>query len=389
MEEELNLLRQQLQAEQKKRVDLERELALSNKIIEQLENAVIITDTEGKVLFVNEAFETITGYRRQDVLGINPQILKSGKHGPEFYEELLNIFQDQKAFRFIFTDKTRKGDIIHIDETIIPVMDDSQNIIQFVSLWKDVTARQTEEKKLMQDFRQLKKQNANKDKFLSILSHDLRAPFNGLLGYSELLEGQLESLSPEDIQMCASRINSSARQALDMLQDVLQWGKLQAGSIKYQPALTRLDMAVKGVFVILADNAAQKNIDLLNTVDETIKVFADPNMLNLMLRNLVTNGIKFTKPGGSVTVAAKDIEDQIRLTVTDTGVGIRAEHLNSLFLIEKKFSTAGTAGEKGSGLGLVLCRDLALKNGGTVEVQSELGKGSTFTLNLLKSHKDS
>lgn len=226
----------------------------------------------------------------------------------------------------------------------------------------------------------LKIANASKDKFFSIIAHDLRSPFNAILGFSDLLqteyrEGSIENF-PEYIQL----ISTSARQAQLLLENLLLWAKSQTGVLVYKPSEFIINDLIESIFDLLRSNAINKNISLTLDSDDSYIVNLDKQMIDTVFRNLILNSIKYTKDGGQVKVSIQKEHDSIKIIVSDTGVGIKPEMLGNLFKINHAVSTQGTKGEMGSGLGLILCKEFIELNKGSIEVESEPGKGSRFTV---------
>jgi signal transduction histidine kinase len=234
---------------------------------------------------------------------------------------------------------------------------------------------------------ELQELNASKDKFFSILAHDLRSPFNGLLGFSNILVEDLDSLSKEEIKSFVSQIHGSAKNLFNLIENLLQWSRLQSGKIQCQPIKLDISDVVNDVISVLIGNAIRKNISLRSEMTPYTFVFADQNMSYSIIQNLVANAIKFTDNGGEVRTSTVEKEDFYLISVCDNGIGIKAEDMLKLFRIDVQHTTLGTAREKGTGLGLILCKDLIEKQGGTLSVESVYGKGTTFSFTLPKYSK--
>ena len=229
---------------------------------------------------------------------------------------------------------------------------------------------------------QLKELNTTKDKLFSIISHDLRSPFNSILSLSDLLIYNIENKEEEESESFAKLINASAKNALILVDNLLNWTRSQTGKITFSPTLSNLNPIIVEIFNILNSTADNKNISLNYDQSTQIKVFADLDMLKTVLRNLISNGIKFTNTNGRIDVYTLQKQNALEITVKDNGVGINKKIHNKLFKIDKTTTTRGTADEKGSGLGLVLCKEFVEKHGGKIWVESELGKGSNFKFTL-------
>jgi signal transduction histidine kinase len=226
--------------------------------------------------------------------------------------------------------------------------------------------------------------NAQKDKFFSIIAHDLKSPFNSILGFSELLKDEARDLDIESIVEYAGIIHASARHTFGLLENLLEWARMQQDSIPFKPQKILFSSIVNKEFEGLKNSANQKNIEIIKNIDQNLIITADENMVSTVLRNLVSNAIKFTPKGGEVKVEARDEveKSQVVISVSDTGIGMDAETIEKLFKIETSFTTRGTENEKETGLGLLLCKEFVLKHNGKIWVESEIGKGSIFSFTI-------
>jgi signal transduction histidine kinase len=230
---------------------------------------------------------------------------------------------------------------------------------------------------------ELREANASKDKFFSIIAHDLRSPFNVLISLTEVLFKDFDQYSPEFLKKNVERVHTSSKQLYSLLTNLLEWSRLERGVLVCEPARLLLSELTDLVIHLLLETAEQKQITIRNRIPQGTYGYADLNMVKTILRNLLSNALKFTENGGSIEVTSQMLADGVvEIAVTDTGVGIAPEKHADLFRIDVKTSRPGTAGEKGTGLGLVLCKDLIEKNGGSIWIESEEGKGSAFRFTL-------
>jgi signal transduction histidine kinase len=236
----------------------------------------------------------------------------------------------------------------------------------------------------------LKVMNATKDKFFSIIAHDLKNPFNGILGFTELLIISLQQNSKEDCMDYSSIIHSSAKNACNLLENLLEWSRSQTGGIKFNPQNIELSSLVLENVSICESLAVAKKIEIrYDLPNDNISIYADQNMLNTILRNLITNAIKFTHKGGIVTISARALDSFVEIAVSDTGIGMNEETKNKLFKINEKISIEGTEKETGTGLGLILCKEFVEKHSGRILVESQLDKGSCFKFTVPQNNKHS
>lgn len=226
--------------------------------------------------------------------------------------------------------------------------------------------------------------NTAKDKFLSIIAHDLRGPFLPLLGWSEMLYATADE-SDSDIKAISQKIRRSAKSVSALLEDLLQWSRMQLGRMEYNPQTIHLKPLVDTGFDLVTEYAASKNITLHHTITDNNQIFADKNMINTVIRNLILNAIKFTPTGGLVSISAKATAtspDFVEVSVTDTGVGISQEDMKTLFKIDERPIKEGTAQETGTGLGLIICKEMIQKNHGQIVAKSQVGQGTTITFTV-------
>jgi signal transduction histidine kinase len=233
----------------------------------------------------------------------------------------------------------------------------------------------------------LKELNSSKDKFFSILAHDLKGPFQGILGYTDILKNEYDSLEKEEVKVLVSSLYSVTRNVYNLLEGLLEWSRAQTGRIEYNPTFFMLSEEANNVVQLLTESAVVKEIVFSSTIENSIKVYADRDMVNTILRNLVANAIKFTNNGKIVKIVAEKRANDVVVSVVDHGIGMSQEEIQSLFRIDIHHTTLGTNGEEGTGVGLILCKELVQSNGGKIWVESEIGKGSKFSFNLPSSKK--
>jgi signal transduction histidine kinase len=242
-------------------------------------------------------------------------------------------------------------------------------------VFRDITEVKQYEKELI-------RLNVDKDRFLSILGHDLRSPFNALLNLSELLKENIRQYDIDEIENFINHINQSAHITYDLLEDILMWARAQSDKITFKPQKLSFADICKNILEILNPSANAKNITINYYIADRINIFADIDMIKTVLRNLVSNAIKFTNNGGAINISAEENSENFTISVSDNGIGMQPDNLTKLFDISQVQTTKGTAEETGTGLGLLLCKEFVEKHGGKIWVESEYGKGSDskFTL---------
>ncbi len=262
-----------------------------------------------------------------------------------------------------------------------------ENYINELRLSRDLTEEYSNKvidlmSDLMEREEQLKQANGQKDKFLSIVAHDLKNPIGAFLNLSELLVRDFDTLEIAEVKEMVGDISDASKQLFSLLENLLEWSRSQTGRIQFNPHTVDLNEITSGVLYILQLNANAKNIALVNEVPPESYVHADDNMIRTVIRNLASNAVKFTPSGGTITVYAKRFEHYFEMGIRDTGVGISQENINKLFRIDTTFRGVGTANEKGTGLGLILCKEFINKHEGDIWVESTEGKGSTFIFTI-------
>ncbi len=268
---------------------------------------------------------------------------------------------------------------VHLNETNTLLEERSQQIEEQAEILKAQKV-ELEEANL-----HLNELNSTKDKFFSIIAHDLKNPFNTILGFSELLNTKFDRLSDEKKVKYAEVIYDSSKNIYNLLENLLQWARTQTDKIQFEPTKFKLKDLVDQNITLLKEHLTNKKINIDHKIANTSDVYADRNMINTVLRNLLTNAIKFTNAGGDIILTSAEKDGYVEVSIKDTGVGMSEEEISRLFRVDDNFSKSGTEGETGTGLGLILCKEFILKNGGEIWVESTAGKGSKFSFTLRTS----
>ena len=250
------------------------------------------------------------------------------------------------------------------------------------SMLKDIERRKLAEQSLKENEVRLNELNATKDKFFSIIAHDLKSPFSSIMGFSEILHSRIMSQEYQRVGEFATCIKNSSEQVMNLLTNLLEWSRIQTGRIQLHAEYFEMGILVNRIVNLFSDNAMQKSIVISMVFPKSVVVYADKHMIETVIRNLLSNAIKFSNPNGLIHVSIEQQQDRLIVAVRDEGVGIRKEKIDKLFKIDENNTTRGTRNEKGTGLGLMLCREFVEKHGGKIWVESEKGKGSTFSFSL-------
>jgi signal transduction histidine kinase len=252
---------------------------------------------------------------------------------------------------------------------------------------RDITERRLAEEALKKNEEELRKLNATKDKFFSIIAHDLKSPFNSIMGFSELLVEQVSENNLNGIAKFSGIILNSSKRAVDLLMNLMEWSRSQTGRMEFNPECFELVEFINEIERLFEDIARQKAIVIKKDLPHNCTVVSDKAMINTVLRNLISNAIKFTMPGGEIGISIIEKPDETIVSVKDSGVGISADRIEKLFRIDESYSTPGTNKEKGTGLGLILCKEFVEKHEGRIWVESQEGNGSVFSFSLPANEK--
>jgi len=265
-----------------------------------------------------------------------------------------------------------------VAELVIAEEDKAKRVAELVIANEEKAKRVAELVITNNELQELLQLNSDKDLFISILAHDLRSPFTALLGLSDILIENIRVFNIDEIENLLKQISTSSNDTFALLEDLLKWTSTKSGKIPYKPQKLNLTDVCENIIKTLNSNAITKNISVLINIHEPVYVLADIDMLKTVMRNLVSNAIKFTNNGGVISIKAKEDSGIVTVSVTDNGIGIKSDKLKKLFDISQRQTTIGTADETGTGLGLILCKEFVEKNSGKIWVESEYGKGSEF-----------
>lgn len=343
-------------------------------LINTIPNPVYYVDEKGKFLGFNNDFVKFTGISREQLKGRSiAEVLPVGAKWDKMNEELLNGHKDLRQENECSL-KNASGE----EREMICYRAALPGVI--LGTFVDVSALKMRE-------RMLQEMNATKDKFFSIIAHDIKNPFGALIGFANLLDEDFETLSREEIHRFVKRINNAADNTYRLLENLLHWSRMQTGRMPFVPEKINLKELSEEIFRMIGPQADNKSIILQNHIKNDIAACADRNMVDMILRNLLTNAIKFSHPGGKIVIdAEKSSHDAVKQMVTvhvkDDGIGIDQSEQAKLFRASEKVKTQGTAGEQGTGLGLILSKEFVRKCDGDLWLESAPGQGSTFSFSL-------
>ncbi|HKJ78710.1 MAG TPA: PAS domain-containing sensor histidine kinase [Prolixibacteraceae bacterium] len=366
----------------------EKEAKLSH-LLKNSFDMVVLLDSEGNQTYVSESCEKILGYSPDELTNI-PVIEKMihPEDQEKTYNGLKGILTKKAHGGTQYRHRHKNGGWIYLEAFGTNQLD-NPNINSIVLNVRDVTERKNAELALVESQARLRELNATKDRFFSIIAHDLKSPFANVLGLSEMLEEHAQNKDYGELEQISKLIHQSSLLAMDLLTNLLEWARAQTGRIKFNPVKVNLKEQVNEVKNLLTNLALQKSITIHNNLENNTFVQADKKMLSTIFRNLISNGIKFTHQGGKITVNATQLDHQIIVSVADNGIGMNPELTDNLFKIDYSYSSPGTHQETGTGLGLLLCKEFVDFHNGKIWAVSTPGKGSTFHFTLSADSQNS
>ncbi|MEI7811947.1 MAG: PAS domain S-box protein [Ignavibacteria bacterium] len=334
-------------------------------------------------VFYTSSIEKVTGYEQERFLSRSNlwfRIIYPDDTGL-FKKKLRNLVGDiaRNSDEFEFRILNKPGNIVWVRNKVKVIRDKDNRTIKIYGLISDISLSKKAEEELKKSAVELRELNDTKDKFISIISHDLRTPFSSIMGFTEILLGQ-KNMSDAQRTQYIEFIQQSSQNMLALVNSLLDWTRLQTGRIKFEPQRFNATESISKSIAIVGGVALQKGIKLVSVVQPDLFIHADLNLLLQVVNNLLGNSIKFTPRDGQITIYGELNKqlNKVQFIIEDTGTGIRKENLSKLFKVDSKFTLEGTAGEKGSGLGLSIVHDIIEKHGGEIWVESEYGKGSKF-----------
>jgi PAS domain S-box-containing protein len=361
----------------------EEKINLLAHAIKNSADCICITDKDFKITFVNDSFCKVYDYKEVEIIGQPIVVIISKNNAPEIGKDLYATIAKKEVWTGEVLNKRKNGNEFPIQLSLSPLLNNTGDLIAIVGVVRDITDRKKAEAEIKKANEELVKLNTEKDKFFSIIAHDLRSPFSSLLGFTEMLVDELPNMSLAEIHKIAKLLKGSANNLYNLLENLLQWSRIQRGLIEPNMVELKLNETVSEINKAITEIIDRKDIRIINNIPEDIVVIADQNMFESIVRNLFSNAVKFTPKGGIITVSAT-LEDnnQVKFTIQDSGIGMNVDILSGLFLIDKNTCRKGIDGEPSTGLGLIICKDFIEKHGGKIWAESIEGKGSTFTFSI-------
>jgi two-component system, sensor histidine kinase and response regulator len=364
--------------------ELTQEQYLMRTLMDNLPDHIYFKDHASRFLRINKALAQF--------LGLNDPAQAIEKTDFDFFtgEHAQQAFEDeQKIIRTGQLLSTEEKETHHdrpdtwVSTIKLPLSDKDGNIIGTFGISRDITKHKLAEEEIKLKNELLQIINAEKDKFFSILAHDLRGPLSAFVAATKIITEEIQTMKFEEIKEITLSMKTSAINIYSLLENLLEWSRLRRGVMDFIPERFNLKKKIEECINVLSESARKKGIEIKIFVPDELDVLADSHMFEAVIRNLVSNAIKFTTSGGKVTLTAGYNEDHtIEIKISDSGIGMTPELKNKLFQINEKTSRPGTEGEPSTGLGLLLCKEFIEKNGGKIWVESEVGKGSSFSFTI-------
>jgi len=364
--------------------ELTQEQYLMRTLMDNLPDHIYFKDHASRFLRINKALAQFLGLNDPaQAIEKTDFDFFTGEHAQQAYED------EQKIIRTGQLLSTEEKETHHdrpdtwASTIKLPLIDNDRNIIGTFGISRDITKHKLAEEEIKLKNELLQIINAEKDKFFSILAHDLRGPLSAFVAATKIITEEIQTMKFEEIKEITLSMKTSASNIYGLLENLLEWSRLRRGVMDFIPEKINLKKRIEGCIEVLSESARKKGIKVEISIPEIIDVLADSHMFDTVIRNLTSNAIKFTTSGGKVTLKAGYNEDHtIEIKISDSGIGMTPELKNKLFQINEKTSRPGTEGEPSTGLGLLLCKEFIEKNGGKIWVESEVGKGSSFSFTI-------
>ncbi len=353
-----------------------------NQLIKNSFDMIVLLDSNGVQHYVSESCERILGFKPEELINIS--IIKKMVH-PDDQEKTLaglnDIIENSTNGGVQYRHRHKNGGWVYLEAFGTNQINNPQ-IKSVVLNVRDITERKKTERELIESRARLSDANSTKDRFFSIIGHDLKSPFNSIVGFSDILLEKINKKDYNGIEDYARIIHDSSHRVINLLTNLLEWSRTQTGRIEFNPECLELVIQINDVVELLNDSAQQKSIIISKKLPHKMTVVSDKAMVRTILRNLISNAIKFTHSGGEILISIGQNPKEVIISVADNGVGIKKENIENLFRIDYSYSTLGTNMETGTGLGLLLCKEFVDLHGGAIWAESDEGSGSVFNFSL-------
>ena len=355
---------------------------INRTLIKHLPQRIFIKDPDSKYILCNDIYSRDLGINPKEIVGKDDFAFFPRELAEKYRRDDQKVISEgnQKEFEEKYSISNQER-WTHVNK--VPYRDANDKIVGVLGIFEDITERKLAEEEIKLKNELLQTINAEKDKFFSILAHDLKGPLSAFLSATQILSEEIQNMSLEEIKEIIISMKESASNIYGLLENLLEWSRFKRGSLEFSAEKINVKRVIVTCVEVFKESARKKGIDISCSISEDIEVYADSHMLETVIRNLVSNAIKFTPVGGKVRVEVENKSDQsVEVRVIDSGIGMTPEMKGRLFLLNEKTSRKGTEGEPSTGLGLLLCKEFIGKHNGKIWVESEVGKGSKFFFNI-------
>jgi PAS domain S-box-containing protein len=353
-------------------------------IMANIPDIIWTTDINGHTSYISNNIKDILGFTNNEIYDHTPELFHERIH-PDDLMKIKNALKDLFTKNIKYNIKYRILDKDNewkwINDRSIQVYE-KDGIKYADGILSDITKIKNTEESLLVSEEKLRENNKTLNKFFAIIAHDLKSPFQSMLGFSEILKEDYSNYNISEQKEFIEIINNGLNSTYKLLDNLLSWCHLQNGTINYNPKIVNLYTLENDTIELLKLQAKNKCISLLNRTNKNIQINADTDMLSTIIRNLISNAIKFTNKGGTITIYAQINGNNTQITIEDNGIGISKEKQSQIFSITENSSTKGTENESGSGLGLILCKEFAEKHNGKIWMESTINEGSKFSFTI-------
>jgi len=378
------------QAEQLQKINID--LIKLSKVASETDNAIVIFDKNGDIEWVNNGFTRMYGYTLEQFKTEKHVNIIGSSEDTNINDAIRKCIDEKKSIIYELETKTREGKTLWAQTTLTHVIDKNKATINLIAIETDITKLKLAEEEIIKQKKKIEKQrdlleisNATKTKFFRIIAHDLRNPISTLVSSTSIVLHDIKYYNKDKTTSFISELNKLSQTTYILLENLLDWSSSQMGEIPFSPKNIDINLIVKENIDLILTKTQSKHFRLYVNMPEPTLVFADENMIKAVIRNILSNATKFTPNNGLIDIYITEENGFIKLHIQDSGIGMNETDLNKLFRTEIHHSTLGTSNEKGSGLGLILCKEFIEKNGGTLSVISKPQKGSTFSFTIKKA----
>ena len=360
------------------------ELLKLSKVASETDNAIAIFDKDGNIEWVNDGFTRLYGYTLEEFKKEKNSNIVDGSFNPNIKKAILSCINEKRSIVYEFNTKNKNGKSIWAQTTLTHVVDKDGNTLNLIAIDSDITELKLAQKEVAEQRDELAIINATKNKFFRIIAHDLRNPISTLAGSTNLIFNDFEEYDKEQTKNFIGELNKLSQTTFNLLENLLDWSSTQMGDISFIPKSIDLKFIVEEAVALIKRKINHKNINLKIDIEEHSFALADENMVRTIFRNLLSNAVKFTPENGEIEISTAIKEELIHCLIKDTGIGIVKKDINKLFKIDQHYTRLGLDNEKGSGLGLILCKEFVEKNGGKISIDSTPDVGTTIEFTLRK-----